>query len=176
MNKNRGDLRLSIIWVDFGNIHIHKRNEQRLEQHFTSLWRGKKGQFFFLLDHWESKILRFPDRLTAWPFLLWVSENWSSIFDNSFLTYMFLIKIILLLVLDHHELPPDFSNDANKSSWLLKGFRALDGYEKNSQPYEEYLWCYLNKKNPRLKPDCSESTRTTEKNRSYKLSLNMVQL
>lgn len=51
----------------------------------------------------------------------------------AFLTYLFLIKVILLLVLDQ-QLPPDFSNDANKKSYLFKWFRALDSYEKLPAP------------------------------------------
>lgn len=42
MNTKGGGLRLNIIWVYFGNIHIHKWKGKRLEKQFISLWRGKK--------------------------------------------------------------------------------------------------------------------------------------
>lgn len=46
----------------------------------------------------------------------------------TFLTYIILTKITLFL--DHHGLTPDFSNVANRNSYLCKWFRALYIYEK----------------------------------------------
>jgi len=49
---------------------------------------------------------------------------------STFLTSLILTKITLLLVLDHHGLPPDFSDVANRNSFLCNGLWALYCYEK----------------------------------------------
>lgn len=63
-------------------------------------------------------------------------KQWSMVKSSANLHYLYCIsyvsltKIILLLVLDHHGLPPDFSNAANRNSYLFKGFRALGFLKK----------------------------------------------
>lgn len=68
----------------------------------------------------------------------------------AFLTYLFLIKVILLLVLDHRELTIISVMMQIRRAISSSGLGHLT-VTRNSQPHEEHCWCYSNKRNTRLK-------------------------